>query len=130
MMRPALQTIRSKAKEWNVDPKRVGSTGSSAGACTSLWLALHDDLAKPDSSDPIASQSTRLSCAAVVTAQSSLDPKELREWISNAEYGGHAFGFAKEGRGRPEEFKLLMEHRAELMPWIKEYSPIEHVSEG
>jgi acetyl esterase/lipase len=125
----ALQTIRSKAKEWNIDPKRVGSTGSSAGACTSLWLALHNDLAKPDSSDPIARQSSRLTCAAVVAAQTSLDPMQVREWISNAEYGGHAFGFAKEGRGRPEEFKLLMEHRAEVMPWIKEYSPIEQVSQ-
>src|SRR5215211_6102613 len=35
----ALQTLRSKAKEWNLDPARVGSTGGSAGACTSLWLA-------------------------------------------------------------------------------------------
>ena len=33
---------RRKAKEWNLDPKRVGSTGGSAGACTSLWLAFHD----------------------------------------------------------------------------------------
>ncbi len=62
----ALQTIRSKAKEWNIDPTRVGSTGSSAGACTSLWLALHDNLAKPDSSNPIERESTRLTCAAVV----------------------------------------------------------------
>ena len=53
----ALQTIRSKAKEWNLDPTRVGATGGSAGACTSLWLALHDDLADPKSSDPIARQS-------------------------------------------------------------------------
>jgi hypothetical protein len=58
----ALQTIRSKASEWNIDPKRVGATGGSAGACTSLWLALHDDLAKPDSDDPIARESTRLMC--------------------------------------------------------------------
>src|SRR4029078_11203610 len=66
----ALQTIRSKAKEWNIDPKRVGSTGSSAGACTSLWLAFHDDLAKPDSSDPIERESTRLMClAAAVSSQ-------------------------------------------------------------
>src|SRR6266550_2326505 len=43
----ALQTIRSKAKQWNIDPTRIGSTGGSAGACTSLWLAFHDDLAKP-----------------------------------------------------------------------------------
>ncbi len=50
----ALQTLRSKAKEWNIDPTRVGATGGSAGACTSLWLALHDDLADPKSADPIA----------------------------------------------------------------------------
>jgi acetyl esterase/lipase len=124
----ALQTIRSKAKEWNIDPTRVGATGGSAGACTSLWLALHDDLAEPDSSDPAARQSTRLTCAAVLGAQTSLDPKELREWIPNAEYGGHAFGFAAEGRTRLEEFELLIPNREKVLPWIKEYSPIELVT--
>src|SRR5205085_4647447 len=107
----ALQTSRSKAKEWNVDPKRVGSTGGSAGACTSLWLALHDDLADPKSSDRVAQQSSRLTCAAVNGAQTSLDPKELREWISNSVYGGHAFGFAQKGRSRAEEFDLLVANR-------------------
>jgi acetyl esterase/lipase len=124
----ALQTLRSKAKEWNLDPKRVGSTGGSAGACTSLWLALHNDLADPKSSDPIARESSRLACAAVSGAQTSLDPKELREWIPNATYGGHAFGFAAQGRSRPQEFDLLIENREKVMPWIKEYSPIELVS--
>ena len=125
----ALQTIRSKAKEWNIDPQRVGATGGSAGACTSLWLALHDDLADADSSDPIARQSTRLTCAAVSGAQTSLDPKELREWIPNAVYGGHAFGFRAQGRSRAEEFELLIKNREKVMPWIKEYSPIELVSQ-
>ena len=124
----ALQTIRSKAKEWNINPQRVGATGSSAGACTSLWLALHDDLAQVGSNDPIERESTRLTCAAVLNAQTSLDPKEVREWIPNAVYGGHAFGFAKKGRSRPEEFELLVAHREEVLPWIKEYSPIKLVS--
>lgn len=124
----ALQTIRSKAKEWNVDPERVGATGGSAGACTSLWLALHDDLAQNDAEDPIARQSTRLTCAAVLGAQTSLDAKELREWIPNAIYAGHAFGFAQKGRPRAEEFELLLAKRDSVLPWIKEYSPIELVS--
>jgi acetyl esterase/lipase len=124
----ALQTLRSKAKEWNIDPARVGATGGSAGACTSLWLAFHDDLADPSSSDPVARQSTRLQCAAVSGAQTSLDPKELREWIVNSIYGGHAFGFAQKGRKREEEFDLLMANREKVLPWIKEYSPIELVS--
>jgi acetyl esterase/lipase len=124
----ALQTVRSRAKEWNIDPKRIGATGTSAGACTSLWLALHNDLADPASSDPIARESSRLSCAAVIGAQTSLDPKELREWMPNAEYGGHAFGFAAKGRSRPQEFELLIPNRERVLPWIKEYSPIELVS--
>jgi acetyl esterase/lipase len=71
----ALQFLRHHAPKWNLDPKRVASTGGSAGAGTSLWLALHDDLADPDSSDPIARQSTRLTCAAVLNGQSSYDPR-------------------------------------------------------
>jgi len=125
----ALQTIRSKAKEWNIDPTRIGATGGSAGACTSLWLALHDDLADAKSEDPIARESTRLTCAAVSGAQTSLDPKELREWIANSIYGGHAFGFAAPNRTRPEEFELLISNREQVLPWIKEYSPIELVTE-
>jgi len=124
----ALQTIRSKAKEWNLDPQRVGATGSSAGACTSLWLALHDDLADPSNSDPIARQSSRLTCAAVNGAQTSLDPKQLREWIPNSIYDGHAFGFAGQGRTRGDEFELLIANREKVLPWIEEYSPIELVT--
>lgn len=126
----ALQTIRSKAKEWNIDPARIGATGGSAGACTSLWLALHDDLANPNSDDPIARESSKLQCAAVTGAQTSLDPTQLREWMSNAIYGGHAFGFAQKGRSRAEEFELLMKNRDEVKHWFAEYSPIELVSAG
>jgi len=125
----ALQTIRAKASEWNLDPARVGATGGSAGACTSLWLALHDDLADPGSDDPVARQSSRLTCAAVNGAQTSLDPKELREWIPNSIYGGHAFGFSAPGRSRAQEFDLLLANREKVLPWIKEYSPIELVSD-
>jgi acetyl esterase/lipase len=124
----ALQTIRSKAKEWNIDPNRVGATGSSAGACTSLWLAFHDDLARPNDSDPVARESSRLTCAAVIGAQTSLDPKQVREWIPNAVYGGHAFGFGKKKEDRPTEFKAVLANREKVLPWIAEYSPIALVS--
>ncbi len=124
----ALQTIRSNASKWNIDPTKIGATGGSAGACTSLWLALHDDLADPKSSDPIARQSSRLQFAAVTGAQTSLDALQLRNWISNAVYGGHAFGFAAKGRSRADEFELLLQNRESVLPWIREYSPIELIS--
>jgi acetyl esterase/lipase len=71
----AVQFLRHKAKEWNLDPKRFGATGGSAGGGISMWLAFHDDLADPDSDDPIARESTRLTCVAVSSAQSSYDPR-------------------------------------------------------
>ena len=116
----ALQFVRSKAKDWNIDKKRIGATGGSAGACSSLWLAFHSDLADPKSEDPVARESTRLYCAAVNGAQTSLDPKELKDWIPNYGYGAHAFGLPN--------FASLMENREKVLPWIQEYSPIEGVS--
>jgi len=89
----ALQFVRSKAAEWNFDKTRVGATGGSAGACTSLWLAFHDDMADQKSSDPIARESTRLWCAAVNVPQTTLDPQQMKDWTPNSSYGGHAFGF-------------------------------------
>lgn len=77
----ALQFARSKASEWNIDPKRVGSTGGSAGGCASLWLAFHDDLADAKSSDAVARQSTRLTCAAVTSAQTTLDRNVIKKII-------------------------------------------------
>lgn len=82
----AVQFIRSKAAEWNLDPKRVGAYGNSAGAGISLWLAFHADLAKPDSAEPISRQSTRLLCAGSQGGQSSYNPFQIREWI-----GGRAW---------------------------------------
>ncbi|HEU5115607.1 MAG TPA: alpha/beta hydrolase, partial [Isosphaeraceae bacterium] len=126
----AVQFLRSKAKEWNIDKTKVGATGGSAGACSSLWLLYHDDLAQPDSSDPVARESTRLTAAAVVGAQTSLDARQLREWMPNMVYGGHAFGFRKNGQGRPEEFETYMKHQDEVQPWVQEYSPYAQVSPG
>ncbi|MBI4661980.1 MAG: alpha/beta hydrolase [Verrucomicrobia bacterium] len=77
----AIQFARWKAKEWNIDPKRVGATGGSAGAGTSLWLGFHDDLADARSDDPVLRQSTRLICMAVNGAQSTYDPRVIKEWI-------------------------------------------------
>ena len=39
---------------WNIDPTKIAATGGSAGACSSLWLAFHDDLCEPTSDDPVA----------------------------------------------------------------------------
>jgi len=126
----ALQFVRSKAAEWNLDKRRIGASGGSAGACSSLWLAFHPDMADPKSSDPIARESTRLWCAAVSGAQTSLDPVQLKEWTPNSKYGGHAFGFMDPNdiKSRDTRFAEFLSKRKEVLPWIREFSPIEHVS--
>lgn len=124
----ALQFVRSKAGEWNVDKARIGATGGSAGACSSLWLAFHDDMAVPASTDPVARESTRLWCAAVNGAQTTLDPKQMKEWTPNSKYGGHAFGFQDDPASGVSQFERFLAGREGILPWIKEYSPYELAS--
>jgi acetyl esterase/lipase len=119
----ALQFVRSKAAEWNIDKARIGASGGSAGACSSLWLAFHPDLADPQSSDPVARESTRLWCAAVTGAQTTLDPQQMKDWTPNSKYGGHAFGFQADPAKKLSQFDVFLAGRETILPWIAEYSP-------
>ncbi|QOV91490.1 alpha/beta hydrolase [Humisphaera borealis] len=119
----ALQFVRSKAGEWNIDKARIGATGGSAGACSSLWLAFHPDMADPTSTDPLARESTRLWCAAVNGAQTTLDPQQMKEWTPNSKYGGHAFGFTGDKDKKLSQFDEFLQKRDTILPWIAEYSP-------
>lgn len=117
----ALQFVRSRAAEWNIDKDRIGAAGGSAGACSSLWLAFHNDLSDPQSKDPVARESTRLWCAAVQGAQTTLDPLQMREWTPNSNYGAHAFGIS--GSQGVSAFDQWLKERERIQPWIAEYSP-------
>jgi acetyl esterase/lipase len=119
----ALQFVRSKAAEWHLDKNRIVANGGSAGACTSLWLAFHRDLADPQSTDPIARESTRLSGAAVSGAQTTLDPAQMKEWTPNSKYGAHAFKINAPTSGKGSTFDEFLAKRETLLPWIAEYSP-------
>lgn len=118
----ALQFIRKNADQWNIDKTKIGLSGGSAGGCSSLWLGYNDDFADPDSEDPVARESTRVACLALNRPQSTLDPKQMQEWISNSEYGAHAFGL--------ESFEQYLADRESILPWIEKYSPYEHLSAG
>ena len=68
-----LQYIRYKAEKYNIDKTRVSCSGGSAGAGTSLWLAFSDEMADPESTDPVLRESTRLTCAGAFATQSTYD---------------------------------------------------------
>jgi len=54
----AVSTVRSRAKEWNVNPDRIGILGFSAGGHLASTAGTHFHTGKPDAKDPI----DRLSC--------------------------------------------------------------------
>jgi hypothetical protein len=121
----ALQFVRSKAKEWNIDPDRIIASGGSAGGCSSLWLNYHDDMADPDSDDPVARQSTRVCAAAVLYAQSTLDP-----WLINSRMGpqaaSHSMIWASVGA---KDFHDLVKNWDDYEALSRECSPITHLSQ-
>lgn len=71
--RRGLQFLRFHAASLNIDGESVVLTGGSAGAGTSLWLALHDEMADPASDDPVERMSTRVSAAMVWETQATYD---------------------------------------------------------
>jgi acetyl esterase/lipase len=77
----AIQFLRTKAADWNIKTDRIALTGGSAGACSSMWLLLHDDIADPNSEDPVLRESTRVCAAAAIAGQTSLDPPQIAEWL-------------------------------------------------
>lgn len=71
--RRALQFLRVMAEEWNIDKDRIGAYGGSAGAGTSLWLGLHDEMADPDNEDPVLQESSRLKVVGALATQATYD---------------------------------------------------------
>ncbi len=55
----AIQTLRAKADEWNIDPSRVGVIGFSAGGHLCSTVSTHFAQIDESSSDPIARVSSR-----------------------------------------------------------------------
>jgi acetyl esterase/lipase len=55
----ALRTTRSQAKDWGVDPHRVGILGFSAGGHLASTAGTHFDAGNADAPDPIDRQSSR-----------------------------------------------------------------------
>lgn len=82
----ALQFLRSKSKEWNIDSTRVACYGGSAGAGISMWIGFHDDLADPKSDDPVKRESTRIQAVGTFGGQGTYDPIRIKELI-----GGRAW---------------------------------------
>lgn len=99
----AIQFLRSKSKDWNLDKTKFGGFGGSAGAQLVMYLAFHDDLADPKSTDPVARESTRLTCVATTGGQVTMD---FNWWVK------HVPGYDKPLRDGKEIFGTKTEEEA------------------
>jgi acetyl esterase/lipase len=119
----AIQFLRSQAKELGIDRDRIAASGSSAGAGIALWVGFHDDLADPRSPDPVARQSSRVTCLGVDGAQTSYDPRFIQKWIGGRAHEHPAlpafYGLAQTDLDTPRAHRLY-----------EAASPINHVSAG
>jgi hypothetical protein len=106
----AVQYLRFRAKDFNIDPNRIAVSGNSAGAGISLWIAFHDNLRQPRARDRVARQSSRVTCACVVGAQSSYDPRFVRSVIGGRAYEHPAlptfYGISLEELDSPKAYAL------------------------
>ncbi len=120
----AVQFLRSEATAWQLDAKRFGAYGISAGGCTTLWLATHDDLADPSSADPIAHHSSRLQVAVGMSPQTCLEPDIVVGWVGD-QIMHHAMIGRAVGMKKGEDVR---KPKAEWIKLLHEFSPITHLS--
>jgi acetyl esterase/lipase len=121
----AVQFVRSRARDWNIDPNRIAALGGSAGAHLAAWIGLHDDLAQPDSTDPTERLSSRLTCFVALAGPMDLtrvDPRTLAKAGVRGESFAEAFTAAVGATA--EEFMKDPDIRRRL----KEASPLFLVS--
>lgn len=67
----AIRTVRARAKEYHINPERIGIMGFSAGGHLASTAGTHFDTGKPDAMDPIERVSSRpdflILCYPVIT---------------------------------------------------------------
>ncbi len=76
----ASQFIRYYSKSFNIDKNNIVLMGGSAGAGTSLWLGLSNDMADKKNPDPILRESTRVKAIVALNTQADYD---VLEWHNN-----------------------------------------------
>jgi acetyl esterase/lipase len=77
-VRLSARFIRRKAKDWEVDPERIGVLGGSAGGHLALVLGTTGDDGNLESKDEILSGSSRVACVVAL-----YPPTDLRDWVTD-----------------------------------------------
>ncbi len=95
--------IIANSQKWNIDTNKIALAGGSAGACSALYVSLSGEVKKP------------ILAVATFLPQTSLNPKQMKEWIPNIKYGAHAFRF--------KDFDQWLKESDKVKTYIEKYSP-------
>lgn len=77
-VRRAVRVIRQKAKDFGVDPERLGVIGGSAGGHLSCMLGTTGDDGDPKAKDGALTSSSRVACVVAI-----YPPTDISEWVTN-----------------------------------------------
>lgn len=126
----SVRFIRHQARDYKVDPDRLGIFGASAGGHLSLMQATAGDLGKPNPFDPVGRTSSRVQAVAAFFPPT--------DFLNYGKPGEHALGRGKLAAYRaPFEFHEfdLKQHiyvpisdEARIVEIGRQISPINHVS--
>jgi acetyl esterase/lipase len=126
----AIQMVRARAKEWHVDPARVGFAGFSAGAILTLSMAMNEDKSvRPDFIAPIYGPMGELAVPAY--APPMFTAIALDDFLIAASNGQHlGLIYSWRAAGRPVEAHLygsgghgfgMVGRKRALTLWIDEF---------
>lgn len=110
-VRRAIRFIRFNARQWNIDPNRLGVFGGSAGGHLSLVIGTASDNGNPEAKEDFMKESNRV--ASVVAYFPPVDLRPLARGVNAAPTGGTLDRFP------------ALNFEKEKAP---DYSPIVHVS--
>ncbi|MDF1825042.1 MAG: alpha/beta hydrolase fold domain-containing protein [Verrucomicrobiales bacterium] len=77
----SIQFLRHHADRYRIDKERIAMFGGSSGAGITLWASFHDDLADPDSDDPVARESSKPVCGVALSTQATYDQLQWHEIV-------------------------------------------------
>lgn len=117
-IRRAIRFIRFRAKDYGVDPNRIGVSGASSGGHLALMAALTADDGKAEAKDPVERMSSRAQAIVAWFAPCDL-----------VNFGGEA-GYKNAGKLRPAIFQEMFGKVTNLESQLKSISPINFATEN
>jgi acetyl esterase/lipase len=129
-MNRAVKFIRAHAKEYKIDPDKIGITGASAGGHLSLMIATAPDKGDPDARDPVEAASARVQAAAVFFPPTDFENWGKAEAVLNIETIRDpfkpAFDFRESDKATGRFLPVTDEKKVRAI--LHQVSPINHVS--